>query len=179
MTISRLLARPLLATAFVAGAVDALRHTDAHASRAASVIAKYVPKAQQRTGVPLPTDPVTVVRVHAGVQLAAALALATGRAPRVSAGVLVATTVPVMLTQHSFWNALSPQEQAARRGEFLRDVSLLGGLVLAGVDTDGKPSLAWRAQRAASDARKQARRQRRAPKKHLSFFSFFHNYNTF
>lgn len=158
MTLTRLIARPMLATAFVAGAVDALRNTDQHASRAARVIDRWVPAVQRRTGVPIPSDPVTVVRIHAGVQLGAALALATGRAPRLSAGLLAATSIPLALTQRAFWNETDPVVRSERRAEFLRDVSLLGGLVLAGVDTDGKPSLAWRAQRAATDARKQARR---------------------
>ena len=34
---------------------------------------------------------------------------------------------------------------------------MLGGLLLAGVDTDGKPGLAWRARRAAKDAKREGR----------------------
>ena len=34
---------------------------------------------------------------------------------------------------------------------------MLGGLLLAAVDTEGKPGLAWRARRAAADVRREAR----------------------
>ena len=156
MTITRLIARPLLASAFVAGAVHALRNTDEHAARASAVIDTYVPALQAR-GIPVPSDPTTVVRVHAAVQVAAGLALATGRAPRTSAGILALPSLPLTLPQRAFWTEPDPAESARQRGEFLRDLSLLGGLLLAGVDTDGKPGLAWRARRAAKDVRREAR----------------------
>lgn len=157
MTITRLIARPMLASAFVAGAVHALKQTDEHAARAQPVIDRFMPTVQGVSPVPVPTDSRTVVRIHAAVQLAAALALATGKAPRTSAGVLALTTVPLTLTQRAFWNEPEPQAAAAQRTELLRDVSLLGGLLLAGVDTDGKPGLAWRARRAAKDVRREAK----------------------
>jgi hypothetical protein len=34
---------------------------------------------------------------------------------------------------------------------------MLGGLLLAGVDTEGKPGVAWRARHAATDVRREAR----------------------
>ena len=34
---------------------------------------------------------------------------------------------------------------------------MFGGLLLAGVDTDGKPGIAWRARRAATDVQREAR----------------------
>jgi hypothetical protein len=33
----------------------------------------------------------------------------------------------------------------------------VGGLLIAGVDTEGKPGVAWRARRAAKDVRREAR----------------------
>jgi hypothetical protein len=33
----------------------------------------------------------------------------------------------------------------------------MGGLMLAAVDTEGKPGVAWRARRAAADVRREAR----------------------
>jgi hypothetical protein len=44
---------------------------------------------------------------------------------------------------------------------FFKNVSMLGGLLLAAVDTDGKPGVAWRAKHAASDARRSAKQMRR------------------
>jgi hypothetical protein len=34
---------------------------------------------------------------------------------------------------------------------------MMGGLMLAAVDTEGKPGVAWRARRAAADVRREAR----------------------
>jgi uncharacterized membrane protein YphA (DoxX/SURF4 family) len=113
----------------------------------------------------MPSDPTTVVRLHAAVQAAAAVALATGRAPRISAGVLVLTTIPLTLTQRAFWNETVPEEKARQRGEFVRDLSLLGGLALASVDTAGKPGLAWRARRATRDVRREAKQFTREAKR--------------
>src|SRR2546426_46209 len=45
-----------------------------------------------------------------------------------------------------------PRSKAAKRTAFLKDVSLLGGLMIASADTEGKPSLGWRGRRAASNA---------------------------
>jgi hypothetical protein len=41
--------------------------------------------------------------------------------------------------------------------QFFKNVSMMGGLLLAGVDTEGKPGVAWRARRAARDVRREAR----------------------
>ena len=42
---------------------------------------------------------------------------------------------------------------------------MTGGLVLAAVDTQGRPGLAWRARRAAQDAQREARHARRLAKR--------------
>jgi len=157
MTITRLLARPMLATIFVAGGINAIRNTEAHAVRAKKVTDRVVPKVQQAApGAPIPTDPQTLVRINAGAQILAAAALATGRAPRLSATVLAASLVPTTLAGHPFWEESDPQAKAAQRLQFMKNTSILGGLLLAGVDTDGRPGLAWRARRAAADVRREA-----------------------
>jgi hypothetical protein len=45
--------------------------------------------------------------------------------------------------------------------QFFKNVSMVGGLLLAGVDTEGRPGVAWRARRAARDVRREARSLRR------------------
>ena len=97
------------------------------------------------------------MRINAGAQLLAAAALATGRAPRLSATVLAASLVPTTLAGHAFWDETDPQAKATQRLQFMKNTSILGGLLLAGVDTEGKPGLAWRARRAAADVRREAR----------------------
>lgn len=158
MTITRLLARPMLATIFVAGGVNALRNTEGHAAKAKKVTDKVVPAAQKAAPqVPIPTDPATLVRINAGAQILAAAALATGRAPRLSASVLAASLVPTTLAGHAFWNETDPQAKNAQRLQFYKNTSVLGGLLLAAVDTEGRPGLAWRARRAAADVRREAK----------------------
>lgn len=158
MTITRLLARPMLASIFVAGGINAIRNTEGHASKAKKVTDKVVPAAQKAApALPIPTDPATLVRINAGAQILAAAALATGRAPRLSAGVLAASLVPTTLAGHSFWDETDPQARATQRLQFFKNTSVLGGLLLAAVDTEGKPGLAWRARRAAADVRREAK----------------------
>ncbi len=158
MTITRLLARPMLASIFVAGGIHALRNTEAHAVKAKPVADRFVPLVQRAApGAPIPTDAATLVRINAGAQLLAAAALATGRAPRLSATVLAASLVPTTLAEHAFWNENDPEVKASQRRQFIKNTSVLGGLLLAGVDTEGKPGLAWRARRAAADVRREAR----------------------
>jgi hypothetical protein len=57
--------------------------------------------------------------------------------------------VPGSLGAHKFWSEADPQRKAGERRAFLTDVSLIGGLIIAAVDTEGKPSLGWRGRRAA------------------------------
>lgn len=132
----RRLARPLLASIFVTGGIDTLRGTPARARKAAPVVE---PVANQ-----LGLTPEQLVRVDAGVKIVAGLLLATNRLPRLSAIVLAASLVPTTVGGHRFWEEDDP---AARRNQLLhlqKNAALLGGLLLAAVDTEGKPSLAHR-----------------------------------
>lgn len=95
-------------------------------------------------GAPLPFETETWIRVNGAVQVAGGLLLATGRLPRLAAGVLALTLVPTTLAGHRFWEAEGDQ-RAAQRVHFTKNLGLLGGLLLAAVDTGGRPSLAWRA----------------------------------
>ena len=159
MTLSRLIARPLLASTFVVGGATSLKDADAKAASAKPVIDRLVPLARKvAPQAPIPNDPATLIRINAAAQVAAALALATGRAPRISSAVLAATLLPTTAAGHRFWEQLDPAQRAAQRVHFFKNVSMLGGLLLAAVDTEGKPGVAWRARRAAKDVRREALR---------------------
>jgi putative oxidoreductase len=162
MTLTRIVARPMLASTFVMGGVNALKNTELMAQRAKPVTDRILPMAQRMApGAPIPTDPRTLVRINAGVQIAAALALATGRAPRLSALALAASLVPTTAAGHRFWEESDPAAKKHQRMHFFKNVSMMGGLLLAGVDTEGRPGLAWRARHATKDARRQARHLRK------------------
>jgi putative oxidoreductase len=156
MTVSRLIARPMLASTFVVGAAHALKNVSLRAARATPVIDRIVPVAK-KAGIPLPENPETLVRINAGVQIAAALSLATGRAPRLSAAVLAASLIPTTAADHRFWAVEDKAQRTQQQLHFCKNVSLVGGLIIAAGDTDGKPGVAWRARRAAKDARRQAK----------------------
>lgn len=159
MTLIRLIARPLLASGFVLGGVNALKNSEKLAPTAEPVTEKLVPMAQKAVPqVSLPSDPQTWVRINAVTQIVAAAALATGKAPRVSSAVLAASVVPTTLAGHAFWDQDTDEAKKAQRIQFAKNLSILGGLLLASVDTDGKPGVAWRAQRAAKDVRREAKR---------------------
>lgn len=156
MTLSRLIARPMLASLFVVGSVNALRNAEALGAKAATVTDKIAPTLRN-AGVPVPSDPAVLVRINAGTQIAAGLMLATGRAPRLSSVVLAGSLVPTTLAGHAFWKESDPKERKREMIAFFENTSILGGLLIAAGDTEGKPGLAWRAGRAAKDARREAR----------------------
>jgi len=158
MTVTRLLARPMLASMFVLGGVNALKNANTLAARAQPVADKVVPRVQRLAPqVPIPTNTTTLVRLNAGVQVLAGAALATGHAPRLASTLLAATLVPTTMAGHRFWEETDPAVKANQRVHFFKNVSMFGGLLLAGVDTDGKPGVAWRARRAATDVKREAR----------------------
>ncbi|MCD4534357.1 DoxX family protein [Nocardioides sp. cx-169] len=157
MTVSRLIARPMLASMFVVGSVNALRNAPALAAKAQPITDKVVPQLRKATGLPIPEDPTTLVRINAGTQLVAGAALATGRAPRLSALVLAASLVPTTFAGHAFWEHDDAAVKKQHQLNFFKNVSMLGGLLIAAGDTDGKPGVAWRARRAAGDAKREAK----------------------
>jgi uncharacterized membrane protein YphA (DoxX/SURF4 family) len=161
MTVSRRIARPMIASMFVVGGVNALRNAPDYAIKAKEVTDRLVPLAKRALPqAPIPEDPVTLVRINAAVHIGAGAALATGRFPRLASTALAATLVPTTLAGHQFWNESDPAQKANHRVHFFKNVSMLGGLLLAAVDTEGKPGVAWRTRRTARDVRREARHLR-------------------
>lgn len=152
VTITHSIARSFIAPIFVAGGLDAIRDPDEKAKKADQVIGRIA------STLGLPDDPVKLVRVNGGVQLAAGSMLALGWAPRLSAGVLAASLVPTTIAGHRFWQEPDPQLKAAQRTELMKNLAMLGGLMLAATDYDGRPSLTWRAKRSATRAKRSATR---------------------
>ncbi|MGL5930484.1 MAG: DoxX family membrane protein [Dermatophilaceae bacterium] len=139
MTIVRRIARPMLAARFVVDGIDQLRHPGRRA-RAAEPLLSRVP---ERAGIP--RDAELLMRANGAVAVTAGTLLALGRLPRVAAAALALTLVPAALTEHAFWTVDDEEERRRQQDEFLQDVGLMGGLLLAAVDTAGRPGLAYRA----------------------------------
>jgi uncharacterized membrane protein YphA (DoxX/SURF4 family) len=164
MAISRLFARPMLASMFIVGGLDSVRNAQQKVSAAEPVTDKLVPLLQ-RFVPQLPSDPATLVRLNGAAQVLAGVGLASGKAPRISAAVLAATLVPTTAAGHRFWEKQDPAERAAQRVHFFKNVSMLGGLIIASGDTEGQPGLLWRTRRAAKDAKREARHLARSARR--------------
>ena len=144
----RRIARPMLSAVFVSRGVDALR-SPKPAADAARPTLEGLSKLPDPVGTNVPSNAETVARVTAAVQIGGGLLLASGRLPRLASAALALSVVPGSLGGHTFWSESDPQRKADERRAFLTDVSLIGGLIIAAVDTEGKPSLGWRGRRAA------------------------------
>ncbi|MGW4337330.1 DoxX family protein [Rhodococcus koreensis] len=148
----RRIARPLLSAIFISGGIDALRNPAQKAQAAAPLIDKSTEALPGSVTQKIPSDPETLVKINAAVQIGGGVLLATGKAPRLASLALAGSLVPTTVVGHDFWNETDPAKKAAQRSQFLKNVSLLGGLLIAAVDTEGKPSLGWRGRRAARHA---------------------------
>ncbi len=160
MSLVRLVARPMIASSFVWAGVKNLQRPGPQAAKS-EPIAERVRPVLEKSPVPIPTDTKSLVRVNAGIQVAAGAMLALGWFPRAAALVLAGSMVPTTLAEHAFWESDSVSERKTQLTQFLKDVSLAGGLLIAGFDTAGKPGLAWRARHATVDAKRAARMARR------------------
>jgi len=145
----RRIARPLLSAVFIGQGVETLRNpkVSLDAAQTAVTTLKTLP---DPVGNKIPSDPETVARINAVVQVGGGLLLATGKLPRIASAALAFTVIPGSLGGHLFWNEPDPELKVQKRRDLLTDLSLLGGLIIASADTAGKPSLGWRGRRAAS-----------------------------
>ena len=142
MTIVRRLARPLIAASFISGGIDTLRNPKPKVPAADKVVGDVPPK--------LPSfikNTEDLVKVDAVAKIVGGLLLAFGKFPRPAALGLAASLIPTTLAGHRFSEGTDPT--AARQTHFLKNASIVGGLLLAAVDAEGKPSLAWRGRHAA------------------------------
>jgi uncharacterized membrane protein YphA (DoxX/SURF4 family) len=144
----RRIARPLLSAAFIGQGIDALRSPKPAADVARPTL-EGLQKLPDPVGSKVPTDAETFARINAAIQIGGGLLLATGKVPRLASAALAATVIPGNLGAHMFWSETDPARKAQKRQEFLVDLSLLGGLIIASADTAGRPSLGWRGRRAA------------------------------
>jgi uncharacterized membrane protein YphA (DoxX/SURF4 family) len=144
MSISRRIARPLLASMFIAGGVDAIQSPDGKVKSAATVTDPLKARFPM-----LPEDTATLVRLNGMVQVGAGSLLALGKFRRLASWALVASVIPTTYAGHRFWEEVDDDARAQQRIHFLKNLGLLGGLILAANDTEGAPSLGWRARRRA------------------------------
>jgi putative oxidoreductase len=139
----RRLARPLLASIFIYGGIDAFRDPASKAPTAEKVVGDL----PARTPGIATTE--QLVRVDAAAKVVGGMALALGKCPRLASLVLIASLVPTTLAGHRFWEEKDPAKRKTQQLQFAKNASILGGVLLAAVDTEAKPSVSWRARRLA------------------------------
>jgi putative oxidoreductase len=162
----RTVARAFLGAIFVVSGARSVANPAAQVARAKRVTDRVAPlleKADPR----IPTDAETLVRINGAAQLIGGLLFTTGHFTRPSAAVLAGTLVPTTFAGHPFWTYADKAERRQHQTQFLKNLGLLGGLMLAALDTEGRPGLAWRAGHAVdhtkhSIERSQASVRRRA-----------------
>jgi putative oxidoreductase len=141
----------MLASIFIVQGLDSLLHPDTKAPAAEKVVR---PLAERVPAVPDSVE--QAVRLNGAVQLVAGSLLAIGKFPRLSAAALAASLIPTTAAGHRFWESSDKQERAQQKVHFLKNVTMLGGLLIAASDTAGNPSIAWRGRHAATTAKREA-----------------------
>jgi uncharacterized membrane protein YphA (DoxX/SURF4 family) len=157
----RFLGRTLLASYFVGHGVSALRHPDDSVQDAEPVVDKVTsfvdrvcPPSLRRF---VPDSPKTFVRLHGIVEIVGGLLMATGLARRFGALLLIKGQLFRIA-------AGNPKEGSADDGpispELGRDIALLGACVIEALDTQGRPSLVYRARQSRRRATVRAKAAR-------------------
>jgi uncharacterized membrane protein YphA (DoxX/SURF4 family) len=154
----------MLASIFVISGVRVLISPGDGRIQAARRVTDRVGPLLEKTDPRLPTDPETLVRVKAAADVAAGLALATGHFTRPAAAVLAAGLIPTTVAGHPFWS-VPKEERAGQQVHFLKNLGLLGGLLLAAADTEGRPSLRYRTTHAVDRSQRSVRRAVRTAKR--------------
>ena len=149
----------MLAAIFVSSGAEAVVNPEKHVAKAKPVTDRLTPLIE-RANPNLPTDTATLVRINGAVQVVGGVMMLSP-AHRLAAATLAASMVPTTLAGHPFWQVEDPVARKQQRTNFFTNVSLMGGLILAAMDTSGKPGLRWRARHLADETNRSVRRAAR------------------
>ncbi|MGI8457960.1 MAG: DoxX family protein [Propionibacteriaceae bacterium] len=148
MTLIRAVGRTMLASYFIASGIKAVRKPSLYVTEAEPVTDKIVPAlkkyAPAQVASYIPEDTATLVRINGVVQVAGGAMLATGKGRRLGSWLLACSLVPATVARHPFWTETDSEAKSTERAAFLKNVSLLGGVIVAARDTEGQPGLRWR-----------------------------------
>src|SRR3982750_2277163 len=150
--LGRRIAPPLPPPPFVAGGISPLRKPQDRVPGARPVVEKIAETADKQLPVEVPRDVEQWVKADAAVKGVGGALFGLGRLPRLTAVLLSASIVPTTLAGHRFWEHDDPTERFGQMSNFLKNAGLLGGMLLAAVDTEGKPSVGYPARRPARRA---------------------------
>jgi putative oxidoreductase len=162
MTPVRTLAHAMLAAIFIKSGADAVMTPERLVPHAAPLTEKVGP-VLSNIHPALAGDSKSIVQLNGAVQVAGGLLMMT-RLSRPAALILAGSLVPTTAAGHAFWKQEQPADRAAQLTQFLKNVGLMGGLLLAAADTGGRPGLRWRASHLANDATRAVRRNAKQQK---------------
>jgi uncharacterized membrane protein YphA (DoxX/SURF4 family) len=144
MSMPRRAARMMMAALFIRGGIEQLRQPEPLADTAEPVTTPIADRVPQ-----LPNDTTQLVKLDGAVKVVGGVLLVTGPFHRPAALALAGSLVPTTLAGHRFWDESDPAARAQQQINFLKNLGLAGGLLLDALDTGGRPSVPWRARRAA------------------------------
>lgn len=144
----------MLSAIFISGGAAQLADPASHVPQARSVTDEVQELADENdVEAVADADATQMVQLNGLVQVVGGLLLAFGKLPRLAALLLAGSLVPTTLAGHRFWEERDPAEKQRQQTHFFKNVSLLGGLLIATMDREGKPSIAWRSGHAVDHAR--------------------------
>lgn len=159
MSLMRFLARSMFAGYFIVDGIKAVSKPEEGAPDAEAFTGKVAPLLQRAVPAEfssyVPDDAKSWVRIMGVAQIAGGAMFATGIGRRLGALLLAKSSVLGIAMALPAKDAPKAAKDAARP-DVLRGVALLGASLLAAQDTQGKPSLAWRADQAAKVTEKKA-----------------------
>ena len=80
-----------------------------------------------QAGIPAPRQ---AVIFNAAAMVVGGTALALGFLPKLAALGLIGSMIPTTFVGHAFWQETTPQGRTMQRGQFLKNLSVIGGLLL-------------------------------------------------
>lgn len=143
----------MLASSFIISGIDRLRHAEQTAANLAPLLRPL------SAALPVEASQKTLARVLAGAQVGAGVLLAAGKLSRPAAVVLALTAGLNTVAEYRTEDTATKENRAHRRNQLTRNIGLIGGALLASVDTAGRPGLAWRAGKLIETGKKTTQKQ--------------------
>lgn len=159
MALVRRIARPLLAAPFIFEGVRTALRPEREIDVCPEAF-EAVDTALSKTSAPGFVDVRSIIRVSGAVAAGAGVMYATNRYPRAAAAALLATTSVGWAGRKRVWE-LRGQERVQEIRSILTDAGLLGGVMLAVVDHEGRPSLGYQMNQFVERSQKAAQKKQR------------------
>ena len=142
---------------FVVGGIDSIRNSERKVKVAESVV-----KPLSRTFPAIPDDTEALIKFNGAVQVGAGVLLATGKFRRLASLALIGSIVPTTYAAHRFWEEADDDRRKQQMIHFLKNLGLLGGLIL---EVDSRPKKTSRSRKQLASKRAAVRKQRAAIRK--------------